>query len=70
MNFINGVYVMQSKQLIKIVKQDGWVKVATKGSHCQFKHPTKEGKVTIPHPKKDLPLGTIRSIYRQAGLNA
>ncbi len=61
---------MQSKHLIKIVEKDGWVKVATKGSHCQFKHPTKAGKVTIPYPKKDLPLGTVRSIFEQAGLSA
>jgi predicted RNA binding protein YcfA (HicA-like mRNA interferase family) len=39
------------------------------GSHQQFKHPTKKGKVTIPHPKKDLPIGTVHSILKQAGLN-
>jgi len=39
------------------------------GSHQQFKHPTKKGKVTIPHPKKDLPIGTVRSILKQAGIN-
>ncbi|NQZ11070.1 MAG: type II toxin-antitoxin system HicA family toxin [Algicola sp.] len=39
----------------------------TKGDHHQFKHPSIPGKVTVPHPKKDLPIGTIKSIYRQAG---
>jgi predicted RNA binding protein YcfA (HicA-like mRNA interferase family) len=39
------------------------------GSHQQFKHPTKKGKITIPHPKKDLPIGTVRSILKQAGIN-
>ncbi|MDF3054764.1 MAG: hypothetical protein K0Q74_671 [Gammaproteobacteria bacterium] len=37
-------------------------------SHCQFKHPTKKGKVTVPHPKKDLPLKTFQSILKQAEL--
>ncbi|MBZ8140637.1 hypothetical protein CLD22_12085 [Rubrivivax gelatinosus] len=47
---------------------DGWFLVHTVGSHQQFKHPTKPGKVTVPHPKKDLPPGTARSILKQAGL--
>ncbi len=38
-----------------------------KGSHYQFKHPSLPGKVTVPHPRKDIPAGTLRSIYRQAG---
>jgi predicted RNA binding protein YcfA (HicA-like mRNA interferase family) len=37
------------------------------GGHQQFKHSEKSGKVTVPHPKKDLPVGTLRNIYRQAG---
>jgi predicted RNA binding protein YcfA (HicA-like mRNA interferase family) len=44
------------------------VQVAQKGSHVQFKHPSRPGRVTVPHPKRDLPLGTLRSIARQAGL--
>jgi predicted RNA binding protein YcfA (HicA-like mRNA interferase family) len=51
-----------------MLKADGWVEVAQKGSHIQFKHPTKSGRVTLPHPKKDLPLGTLRSLEKQAGL--
>jgi len=39
-----------------------------RGSHCQFKHPSKPGKITVPHPRRDLPEGTLRSIFRQAGL--
>ena len=38
-----------------------------KGSHYQFKHPKKKGKITVRHPKFDLPAGTLRSIFRQAG---
>jgi len=49
------------------LKADGWEVVQIRGSHHQFKHPTKAGRVTVPHPKRDLPIGTVRSIYRQAG---
>ena len=55
-----------SRELIKMVEADGWVHVDTTGSHHHFKHPTKIGKVTIPHPKKDLPIGTVKSILHQA----
>jgi predicted RNA binding protein YcfA (HicA-like mRNA interferase family) len=59
---------MKSAVLIKRLKADGWFLVHTVGSHQQFKHAAKPGKVTVPHPKKDLPLPTVRSILRQAGL--
>ncbi len=39
----------------------------SKGSHRQFKHPTKPGRVTVPHPKKDMPLKTALNIYQSAG---
>jgi predicted RNA binding protein YcfA (HicA-like mRNA interferase family) len=60
---------MNSREIIKRLKMDGWFLHHTKGDHRQFKHPIKLGKVTIPHPKKDLPVGTLRNIYRQAGWN-
>ena len=59
---------MNSKDLIKMIEKEGWYLVATKGSHHQFKHPTKSGRVTIPHPKKDLPKGTVKNIMKQAGI--
>ncbi|PTB20493.1 addiction module toxin, HicA family [Trinickia symbiotica] len=59
---------MNSAHLIKLLKADGWFLANTVGSHHQFKHPSKQGKVTVPHPKKDLPIGTVRSIFKQAGL--
>jgi len=59
---------MKSSALIKLVEKDGWRIVRTKGSHHHFKHPKKKGLVTIPHPKKDIPIGTVKSILRQAGL--
>ncbi|UOY07726.1 type II toxin-antitoxin system HicA family toxin [Muricauda sp. SCSIO 64092] len=60
---------MKSRNLIKIIENDGWELVRTKGSHHHFKHPSKKGLVTIPHPKKDIPLKTVRSILKQAGLD-
>jgi predicted RNA binding protein YcfA (HicA-like mRNA interferase family) len=60
--------IVKSTDIIKQIKADGWHLVHVVGSHHQFKHPTKPGKVTVPHPKKDLPLATARSILKQAGL--
>ena len=60
-------HIMNSREIIKKLKDDGWVLHHTKGDHHQFKHPQKQGKVTVPHPKKDLPVGTLRNIFRQAG---
>ncbi len=59
---------MNSRQIIKALKKGGWFEVAQKGSHVQFKHSEKKGRVTVPHPKKDLPKGTVTSIERQSGL--
>ncbi|WOS96346.1 type II toxin-antitoxin system HicA family toxin [Nosocomiicoccus massiliensis] len=57
-----------SKDLIKKIEHEGWYLVKIVGSHYHFKHDTNPGKVTVPHPKKDLPRGTERSILKQAGL--
>ncbi|UGY29822.1 type II toxin-antitoxin system HicA family toxin [Bradyrhizobium septentrionale] len=58
----------RSADVIRVLKDDGWKPVAQKGSHIQFKHPTKSGRVTVPHPKRDIPIGTLRSIEKQADL--
>ncbi len=60
---------VDSKEIVRILKQDGWKKHNQKGSHCQYKHPVKKGKVTVPHPKKDLPIKTAQSILKQAGID-
>ncbi|MDV7555686.1 type II toxin-antitoxin system HicA family toxin [Acinetobacter baumannii] len=60
---------MKSLDLIKRIEADGWYEVRVTGSHHHFKHPSKKGLVTVPHPKKDLPNGTVKSILKQAGLN-
>ena len=57
---------MNSRELIKLLKADGWFEVAQVGSHKQFKHAVKAGRVTVPHPKRDIPPGTLKSIEKQA----
>lgn len=59
---------VSSRDIIRALVADGWQKIAQRGSHIQFKHPVKKGRVTIPHPNKDIPMGTLKSILRQAGL--
>jgi predicted RNA binding protein YcfA (HicA-like mRNA interferase family) len=59
---------MDSRELIAKLRADGWQLVKTVGSHHQFKHPVKPGKVTVPHPKRDLPEGTVKNVLKQAGL--
>jgi predicted RNA binding protein YcfA (HicA-like mRNA interferase family) len=57
-------------EVIKLIEEEGWVLVKTRGSHRQFKHPIKPGKVTIAGKlSTDIPPGTLKSILRQAGLN-
>ena len=60
---------MDNRAIIRVLIAAGWEHVATKGSHFQFRHPSKPGRVTVPHPKRDIPTGTLRSIEKQAGLN-
>jgi predicted RNA binding protein YcfA (HicA-like mRNA interferase family) len=59
---------LNSREIIKALEADGWQQVAQKGSHVQFKHPTKPGRATVGHPKRDVPLGTLKSIEKQAGV--
>jgi len=60
---------MKVRDVIRLLANDGWVQVAQKGSHRQFRHPSKRGKVTVPgNLSDDLPIGTLKSILRQAGL--
>jgi predicted RNA binding protein YcfA (HicA-like mRNA interferase family) len=59
---------MNSRDVIAALLADGWRQVAKKGSLAQFKHPTKPGRVTVVHPSRDIPKGTLRSIERQSGL--
>lgn len=57
-----------SREVIEILKKDGWYEVGCDGDHHQYKHPTKKGKVTITHPRKDIPTGTLKIISKQSGV--
>ncbi len=60
---------MKVRDIIDLIEKDGWHLVATKGSHRQYKHPTRLGRVTIAgHPNDDLAPGTLNSILKQAKL--
>ena len=61
---------MKIRDIIKKIEADGWYQVVMKGSHRQYKHPTKPGRVTIAgHPNHDLAPGTLNSVLKQAQLN-
>jgi predicted RNA binding protein YcfA (HicA-like mRNA interferase family) len=59
---------MKFREIDKILKKDGWYVVNVKGSHYQYEHPTKDGKVTVPRHNTDFRLKTAKSILKQAGL--
>jgi predicted RNA binding protein YcfA (HicA-like mRNA interferase family) len=60
---------MKIRDVIKLLEVDGWYIVRTKGSHRQYKHSHKLGRVTIAgHPKDDLAVGTLNSVLKQAEL--
>jgi predicted RNA binding protein YcfA (HicA-like mRNA interferase family) len=60
---------MKVSEVLRMLSDDGWYLVATKGSHQQFKHPTKPGRVTVAgKPSDDLATGTLSSILKQSGL--
>ncbi len=61
---------MKYRDLVRQIEQDGWVCVAVRGSHRQYKHKVKPGRVTIPGDgNKDVPIGALISIMKQAGLD-
>lgn len=61
---------MTARELVKLLRKDGWYMVNQKGSHLQLKHPVKKGKVTVPmHPGRDIHITTLKSIIKTSGLN-
>jgi predicted RNA binding protein YcfA (HicA-like mRNA interferase family) len=58
---------VSSRDIIRRLEKAGWVKITQKGSHTQWKHPDRPGRVTVPHPRRTLAAGTLKSICRQAG---
>lgn len=60
---------MKVRDVIKRLEKDGWILVRMRGDHRQFKHPTKLGLVTVAGKSGvDVPIGTLKNIWRQAGL--
>ena len=57
-----------SREVMKRLEAAGWICVRITGSHHHFRHPEKPGTVTVPHPVKDMPPGTLGSIARQSGM--
>ena len=57
-----------SRDVIQILKADGWFEVSCEGSHHQFKHPSKVGKTTVKDPQKDIPRKTLKRIEEQSGV--
>jgi predicted RNA binding protein YcfA (HicA-like mRNA interferase family) len=57
---------VNSRDITVKIEADGWFKVAQEGSHVQLKRKTKKGRVTVPPPKRDIAIGTLRSIEKQA----
>ncbi len=57
-----------SREVISLLKNNGWYEVKCVGDHHQFIHQIKVGKVTIPHPVKDIPIRTLKSISKQSGV--
>ena len=63
------VAIMKVRDILRLLRDDGWYLARTKGSHQQFKHPSKPGRVTLAGaPNDDLAPGTLNSILKQAGL--
>lgn len=65
---ISGGEEMRFREIEKLLLDDGWIFKNSKGSHNQYVHPTKKGKVTIPNHRGDLDMKTVNSILKQAGL--
>ena len=59
---------MRSGDILKKLAKDGWAEVRQSGSHKQLRHPKKPGTVTVPHPKAEVAIGTIKSIEKQSGV--
>ena len=60
---------MKIRDVLRLLRDDGWQLIAMRGSHRQYRHPTKPGRVTVAgRPGDDLAVGTLKSILKQAGL--
>lgn len=60
--------VVDSRTIIKLIEADGWRLDRVTGSHHQFRHLSKPGTIAVPHLRKDMPIGTLKSIARRSGV--
>ena len=65
-----AAYEFNSRKIKRRLEQEGWFVHRIDGDHHILKHPTRRGRIILCHPKKDLPLGTVRQIYKDAGWQA
>ena len=64
-----SLHLMKVRDIVAVIEADGWRLVRIRGSHHHYKHPTKPGIVTVPGARnEDLAVGTVRSVFKQAGL--
>jgi predicted RNA binding protein YcfA (HicA-like mRNA interferase family) len=63
------IHTMQSRELIKLLEQAGWVRRGVKGSHHIYTHPQRSGHLSMPPPRKDLGIGLTHKLKKQAGLS-
>lgn len=63
---VYNVYIMNSKEIIKLLEKDGWKLRDVKGSHHIYIHPERGGHISVPHPKKDLGIGLVKKLLKQA----
>ena len=68
LTLVGIIPTMNSRDLVRVLKEAGWYEVRVAGSHHIFKHATLPGHLSVPHPKKDLGTGLIQKILKQAGL--
>lgn len=67
-NYTLRPVAVRSREVIRKLEAAGWFEVRQAGSHKQFRHAEKPGVVTLPHPKKELPIGTLKSISKVSGV--
>lgn len=60
---------MNSREIIRRIEAAGWYQVRQVGSHHHFRHNERPGLTTVPHPKSEIPIGTIKNIEKQSGVS-
>jgi predicted RNA binding protein YcfA (HicA-like mRNA interferase family) len=66
-NALGGDVLRDSRDIVQRLRQEGYELISVSGSHHKFVHRPLRRRVIVPHPKRDLPAGTVRAIYRDAG---